>query len=91
MAPGPLLVDTDVFSFLRLRSEEADDFRGIVDGRLLVLSFATVGEVYFGAAKAGWGQRRLAALESALGHYTVLPGTREIARRFGFGIEHPSY
>lgn len=83
MATGALLVDTDVFSFLMLRSEQADDFREIVEGRLLALSFATVGEAYFGAVKAGWGERRLRRLEAALGAYTVLPGTFEIARRFG--------
>ncbi len=83
MAVQALLVDTDVFSFLAHRREHAEPFRPIVEGRLLALSFATVGEVYYGAAHAGWGQRRLRDLASALSRYTILPGTFEIARRFG--------
>lgn len=83
MATNALLVDTDVFSFLTWRREQAETFKEIVEGRLLALSFATVGEVYFGAVSARWGERRLRRLEAALGGYTVLPGTFEIARRFG--------
>lgn len=83
MATQALLVDTDVFSFLTWQRAQAEPFREIVEGRLLALSFATVGEVYYGAAHARWGESRLQRLSDALGRYTILPGTSEIARCFG--------
>lgn len=83
MTTQALLVDTDVFSFLTWRRTQAEPFRQIVEGRLLALSFVTVGEVYYGAVHAGWGVPRQQRLSAALSRYTILPGTIEIARRFG--------
>ncbi|WP_419837828.1 PIN domain-containing protein [Candidatus Poriferisodalis sp.] len=83
MAVQALLVDTDVFSFVARQRDQAEPFRPILEGRLLALSFATVGEVYYGAARAGWGQPRLRDLATSLRRYTILPGTVEIARCFG--------
>ena len=83
MAVQALLVDTDVFSHLTWQRAQAEPFEAILEGRLLALSFATVGEVYYGAAHAKWGERRLRRLATALNAYTILPGSIEIARRFG--------
>ncbi|WP_420625659.1 PIN domain-containing protein [Candidatus Poriferisodalis sp.] len=83
MAIQALLVDTDVFSYLTWQRAQAQPFKEIVEGRLLALSFVTVGEVYYGAVHAGWGEQRQKRLADALSRYTILPGTFEIARRFG--------
>ncbi|HVQ96229.1 MAG TPA: hypothetical protein VMU51_34745 [Mycobacteriales bacterium] len=37
---GPLLVDTDVFSFLRLGKGRHADFAALIDGHVLAMSFA---------------------------------------------------
>ena len=83
MMSEALLVDTDVFSFMAWRRPLASDFLEIVQGRLLAVSFASVGELHYGAVKRGWGPNRLERLESALRPYVVVPGTYEIARQFG--------
>lgn len=83
MEPASLLVDTDVFSYVAWRRSQADDFREILRGRLLSVSFATVGELFYGAAKGRWGPRRVERLTATLRPYIVLPGTYEVATTFG--------
>ena len=83
MSAEGLLVDTDVFSYVASRRVEGNAFRPILQGRLLAVSFATVGELFFGAAKARWGEKRILKLETILKRYTVVPGTYDIARAYG--------
>lgn len=78
-----LLVDTDVLSYIAWQRPEGKAFAPILRERLLAVSFATVGELYFGAVKAGWGTPRIRRLETRLNLYTVLPGTYDIARAYG--------
>jgi predicted nucleic acid-binding protein len=80
---SPLLLDTDVFSYLWQRRPEAEPFRSVVEGATLALSFTSVGEVWYGAAKRNWGERKRAELQSALRPYAVLPYTRDLSRRWG--------
>ncbi len=61
--PGPLLVDTDVFSWITWRRGRFAEFDVLVEGHLLALSFATVAELRAGALSASWGKRRRRALE----------------------------
>ena len=42
-----------------------------------------MGEVWYGAAKRNWGERKRAELQSALRLYAVLPYTRDLSRRWG--------
>lgn len=81
--PTALLVDTDVFSYLWQGRLEAEAFRPVVEGTTLALSFTTVGELWYGAAKCGWGERRRGELQAALRPYAVLPYTRELSRVWG--------
>lgn len=56
---GPLCVDTDVFSYLHLgKGLQVEEFRALIQGHLLVASFATVGKVRALPLKATWEQRR---------------------------------
>lgn len=48
-----------------------------------VLTFVTVGELFQGAVHAGWGERRIGALERFVGARPVLPYDRRVARRWG--------
>lgn len=63
---GPLCVDTDVFSFLYGRRGRHTEFRSLVEGHLLVVSFATVGELRAGAMRAGWAEARRQQLDRVL-------------------------
>jgi predicted nucleic acid-binding protein len=79
---GPLLLDTDVFTFLTDSRKLRLDWADAVRGRLLVLSFVTVGEVLHGSLAAGWSARRVAEMESRLRAYPIIPGTFGVARKF---------
>jgi predicted nucleic acid-binding protein len=68
-----LVLDTDAFSNLFQKRGNHADYARHLQGRIPVLSFATVAEVRFGAAKAKWGPPRIAALEQALRRYVIAP------------------
>jgi predicted nucleic acid-binding protein len=78
----PLLLDTNVYTFLTDPRKQRPDWVAAVHGRLLVLSFVTVGEVLHGAMSGGWSDRNLAAMEARLRAYPVVPGTFGVARKF---------
>ncbi|GAB3809874.1 PIN domain-containing protein [Micromonospora zhanjiangensis] len=52
-------------------------------GAIPVLSFATVAELHYGAAKARWGDRRVLALEEAVRRYVIAPYDQDLARLWG--------
>ena len=56
-----VLLDTDVFSYLFKGADEADLYKSHVAEKTIAVSFVTVGELYSGAYKRGWGN-----LESCL-------------------------
>lgn len=74
---SPVVVDTGVFG-ARLTPaghELAFLYRPLLTGRPAVLSSATVAELRFGAALAGWGARRMQRLDAELAEVeTVWPG-----------------
>lgn len=74
-----VLLDTDVFSFLWQDRPEGEPYRPLVAGRIVALSFTSVGEAHYGAFKRGWGERRRAELEAALRPCLVLPYHRDLA------------
>ena len=78
------LVDTNVFSYIFREDPQAAFFRPYLLNRTLALSFMSVAELYFGAYKAGWGDRRVARLENSLKNYVVLPYDYEVARLWGW-------
>ena len=78
-----LLIDTDVLSYVAWQKPPGEAFEPLLVGKLPFVSFVTVGEMYFGAAKANWGERRISKMEAILRRYTVIPGTSDIAKRYG--------
>ncbi|GIF21396.1 putative nucleic acid-binding protein [Actinoplanes tereljensis] len=70
-----VVVDTDAFSHLWTNTVAASSFAQHLIGAVPVISFTTVAEVHFGAAKAGWGQRRIDQLDQAVRRYVVAPTT----------------
>lgn len=75
---GPLVVDTDVLSLIQTRRGRFAEFASLVEGHVLAISSATLGEVLAGAHKAGLGPRRLSALRGILTGYVVLPHDRAV-------------
>ena len=61
-----VVVDTDAFSNLWQNPAASSSFATHLIGAVPVISFTTVAEVHFGAAKRGWGQRRVDQLEEAI-------------------------
>ncbi len=80
---GPLLVDTDVASWIRTGSPKAGPFKPLLREHLLCLSFASVGELWAGAEKAGWGSRRRDGLASFIRSHVTLPADEEVTRHWG--------
>ncbi len=83
MPAEALLIDTDVLSYIAWERNQAEPFTPLLLGKLPFISFVTVGEMYFGAEKANWGEPRVAKMENMLRRYTVIPGTFEIAKHYG--------
>jgi len=75
---GPLVVDTDIFSYLRTRRGRYAEFAQLLTGHVLTVSFATYGEVLAGGYRAGLGPRRMEDLRAVLGGFVVLPYTSAV-------------
>ena len=62
-----VLLDTDVFSYLgRVGDTRAALYRSHLDGKLLGVSFITVGEILFGAYRNKWGSAKLEQINARL-------------------------
>lgn len=72
VADGPLLLDTDVFSWRWEARGRHADFEPFLAGRALLVSVVTVAEAWHGALKDGWGARRRKNLELRIAEMTVL-------------------
>ena len=60
-----VVVDTDAFSSWQ-NTQQAALLAPQIQGAVPVLSFTSVAEVYFGAAKANWGEPRIRRLDEAI-------------------------
>ena len=83
MSGSKLVLDTCIVSYLMRGSREAEEYAPYVEGKLLAISFITVGELYYGAEKRNWGQPRRNQLETTLRNFVVVPYDHEIARCYG--------
>lgn len=70
---GPLVVDTDVFSFWYRNRGRADEFRSLVQGHALAMSFACVGEALAPTHMAQGLVPGTARIRQALDRFVVLP------------------
>ena len=83
MSDAKVVLDTNVVSYLMRGGPLAEQYAPHVQGRLLTIAFITVGEMYFGAEKANWGERKRKELETTLRNFVVIPYDHEIARCYG--------
>jgi tRNA(fMet)-specific endonuclease VapC len=80
MSSAKILLDTCVVSYLMKGGALAEAYAPHVQGRLAAISFITVGEMYFGAEKKNWGEKRRKELETMLRNFVVIPYDHEIAK-----------
>lgn len=74
-ATRAVVVDTMVVSSLinsARQPELASEYSRLIDARRIVVSFASVTELRYGAMKAGWGDLRRRALERDLVQFVVV-------------------
>ncbi len=67
-----LVLDTDAASYLQ-RGDLREDLGALVAGKILCITFVTVGEFYKGAYSRGWSSRRIAELERWVRGVVVSP------------------
>lgn len=64
-----LLLDTTVLTYLTDPKNPKPEWDSVVQGRTLVLSFVTVGEILHGTLAAGWAKKRIEEVEARLQAY----------------------
>jgi tRNA(fMet)-specific endonuclease VapC len=92
-----VVVDTDVFIWLIRGKAQATDYAPLVEGRHIVLSFATVAELWLGAERRGYGDGSRRELESRIAvsvvvrptHDLTVAWARIVAQARGMSPGHP--
>lgn len=77
-----VLIDTNVLSYIFKGDSRAAAYAPHLDGRLLVISFMTVAELYRWALKRNWGPERRASLNQSLTNFVVHPFDRDLCRHW---------
>jgi len=75
-----LVLDTNVVSYLMRGDPIAVSHQTHLDGHVLGISFMTVGEMFEGAYRAGWGEPRMSRLDEVLRGYVVIPSSPALCR-----------
>lgn len=76
------LLDTNIVSFVMKRHTLAARYQPHLTGHTLAVSFMTVAELLEGAALAGWGVRRTAALAATISGLLVLHSDAAVCRQW---------
>jgi predicted nucleic acid-binding protein len=76
------LLDTNIVSYVLNGHTLARVYRPHTAGYDLAISFQTAGELFEGAALAGWGAARWGRLEALLATMILLDGTADVAARW---------
>lgn len=82
MATQHLVVDTDIFVWLTRGKKQAAPYVPLVAGKRMVLSFATVAELWRGAHTQQYGEARKIKLEADIGLAVVVPPTNALAHEW---------
>ena len=78
-----VLVDTNIISYTMRGGRLAKLYEPHLKGRIVAISFITVGELYYGAEKARGGNDKRLRLETTLRNFLVIPYDHEIAKTYG--------
>lgn len=82
MAASYVVVDTDVFVWLTRGKAEARRYAPSVEGKRIVLSFATVAELWRGAYALGYSEASRRKLETDIGLTVVVQPTEPITQEW---------
>jgi len=82
MTAAKVLLDTNIVSYFMKNKPEASFYIPHLEGRLVAIAFITVGELYYGAEKAGWGPQRRMKLETVLRNFVVIPYDHGISKAY---------
>src|SRR6516165_2604538 len=75
-ATTPVVVDTDVISFLFKNHALAPTYQAILAGRSLAVSLISLAEIEYGMEVKNWGSSRRELMHRFLGRFTpLLPDT----------------
>lgn len=80
MNKGRIIADTNIVSYLMKGTELGQRYKPHLAGKVVGIVFVTVAEMYYGAEKDRWGEKRRQQLEGHLKNFVVLPYNNEIAR-----------
>lgn len=80
--PQVVLVDTDVYSYIRKNRPEAVSYLPHLQGVVPALSFVTVGELYKWAFSKNWFPKSISELEADFERYLILPYNQAVARHW---------
>lgn len=78
-----ILLDTNIISYMLKRDTRAAAYTPHLKGKVLTISFMTVGELYQWAYTRNWGKQRIRLMESELQKYFVFPFDIETCRIWG--------
>jgi predicted nucleic acid-binding protein len=79
---GPLVVDTDVFSYLLERADRWEEFERLVSDHPRAMAFASFAEALVPIHRKGLGERRSRRIRDALSRYVVLPYNTAVAEEW---------
>jgi predicted nucleic acid-binding protein len=65
-------VDTNIVSYLMSGKEPASMCARHLEGRVAAVSFQSVGELWYGAVKGGWAERKIRVLNDRIARFVVL-------------------
>ena len=77
---APVVVDTDVASFLFKRDSRALAYRRHLIGNVWILSFMSLAELDWWTLRHRWGTSRRQRLDSFLGQFSVVPTDQQLCR-----------
>jgi tRNA(fMet)-specific endonuclease VapC len=77
-----VVVDSCVSSFVFKGDSRAELYRSHLDGKLLVISFMTLAELYRWPLENCWGGSKRKRLEAYLRGYVVYPSNRVLCRKW---------
>ena len=80
MSAPLVVVDTSVVSIIYNRDDRAPYYERQLAGCRSLISFQTLEELWYGAYKSNWGERRQASLDEYLDQYEVVWASDELVR-----------
>ena len=80
---GALILDTNIVSYIMRGDSRVNDYRCHFVGKTLAISFMTVGELYEGAYRRGWSERKFGILKEQIKKYLVIPCSPNMCEIWG--------